>query len=183
MPKSILTFIVRRETFPNEEDADHATTSMIDAAKGWNKLRGEVPQFKRVFGESDVVFQIVYKDKVDGQHRTLARSFFPGSKDCTIYVTAKAFENPFRLSLVYIFNHELGHVLGLRHEFAPEEEKEYPSVILGDRNDDSVMNDMNHFTDPSQIKIHDLDLQYMSELYKFENHQVYNRLRIEDKVP
>ena len=68
---------------------------------------------------------------------TLARAFFPNTEDLnTVFVYKKAFDSDTVRYQANIFAHELGHAIGLRHEFAPEE-GDY--VLFGPRNPNSVM--------------------------------------------
>ncbi len=68
---------------------------------------------------------------------TLARAFFPNTKDLnTMFVYKRAFDQDTVNFQVNIFAHELGHVLGFRHEFAPQEGG---AVLFGPRNPSSVM--------------------------------------------
>lgn len=70
---------------------------------------------------------------------TLARAFFPdaGRHDLLLYPTL--FEQPFD-EQVETMAHELGHVFGLRHFFAPVAETEWASEIFGTHNQFSIMN-------------------------------------------
>ena len=177
---SVIEYIVRAETFPKEH-ATHVAKSFDDAAEGWNeKLDGVGPRFKRTHISEAAVCEVVYKVKADDSKRdTLASAFFPGSEDPVVYVYPKALEDGFRDCMVNVFYHELGHVLGLRHEFALEREKHYHSVVVGQRNKLSVMN---YFPHPNQLQIHDLDVELVKELYNLKESS-YNGLPITDKVP
>ena len=68
---------------------------------------------------------------------TLARGFFPNTEDLnTLFVYKRAFDTDTVNFQSNIFAHELGHILGLRHEFAPQEGD---TVLFGERNPSSVM--------------------------------------------
>ena len=68
---------------------------------------------------------------------TLARGFFPNTEDLnTLFVYKRAFDADTVNFQSNIFAHELGHILGLRHEFAPQEGG---AVLFGERNPSSVM--------------------------------------------
>lgn len=74
------------------------------------------------------------------QGNVFAEAFFPNEDDLSyLNVYSAAFQPGTVQYLKNIFLHELGHVLGFRHEFAPELEKEEECVQLGPRNPLSVM--------------------------------------------
>jgi hypothetical protein len=72
----------------------------------------------------------------------LASAYFPNRKGLNfVFVYSLAFQPDFRNGLWKIFTHELGHVLGLRHEFAMDPERfEGNAVQIGKANPLSVMN-------------------------------------------
>ncbi len=52
---------------------------------------------------------------------TLARAFFPNAEDLnTVFVYKRAFDPDTVNYQSNIFAHEVGHIIGLRHEFAPQ---------------------------------------------------------------
>ncbi|MCJ1425707.1 hypothetical protein MMC29_003607 [Sticta canariensis] len=70
---------------------------------------------------------------------TLAQAFFPNTEDLnTVFVYKRAYDPDTVNYQANIFSHELGHALGLRHEFAPQETNE-KSVLFGQLNPFSVM--------------------------------------------
>ncbi|MBA1203196.1 matrix metalloproteinase-11 [Pseudomonas capeferrum] len=87
-------------------------------------------------------FQIVIQEieRCDAQGAcVLASAFFPdpGRHDLVIYPTL------FKQDLaeqVETIAHELGHVFGLRHWFAPQHEAAFPSIPYGSRKRVSIMN-------------------------------------------
>jgi hypothetical protein len=175
VPGSYLTFFVDSSSFRSMNDATHVATSVVAAAKQWNELGGKVPYFGQVDKISAAVFRIRYTDKpeVDNGKTYFAKAFLPGDTP-TVYVYKSSFENDYRDYLENIFCHELGHILGARHGFAPE--KEPPCQVLGDRHLDSVMNYPNH---PSKLAIHASDARDMKRLYELTDAQ-YNGYPIED---
>ena len=83
------------------------------------------------------------------QGNLVARAFFPNANDLNnITVYKRAFDADTKPSMWRFFLHELGHVLGLRHEFAmdpqpgtsPPVPKEGGAIQLGPRDPLSVMN-------------------------------------------
>lgn len=68
---------------------------------------------------------------------TLAEAFFPNTKLSNyLFVYSRVLEIDVRANMANVFEHELGHVLGLRHEFAAEEGD---FVLFGELNPASVM--------------------------------------------
>ena len=86
-------------------------------------------------------FQIVIQDveRCNVMGCVLASAFFPdaGRHDLVIYPTL--FKQD-RNEQIETLIHELGHVFGLRHWFAPQKEKDNPSVPFGSQSPVSIMN-------------------------------------------
>ena len=181
---SIIRYIVRTGTFPSDVHAKHAAECLEKAGNEWNDKLGDIgPRFEPVSDYDAAVCELMYKARMEGpdgpDSDPLASAFFPDSEERIVYVYAKAFEDGFRDSMTNVFYHELGHVLGLRHEFAPEREKKCGSVCIGPRNESSVMN---YFLHPSQLRIHDLDVRSVKEFYNITMNQ-HNGLPIRDYIP
>ncbi|KAB8067158.1 hypothetical protein BDV29DRAFT_200650 [Aspergillus leporis] len=120
--------------YPTSDQALYAASMLNKAAITWNDVKPG-PEFKWVSNLEEAAFVLAYGGDAGS---TLARAFFPNDKDLNVlYVYKKAFEPGNINFMTNIFLHELGHVLGLRHEFAPE--KEGGTVQLGPRNPKSVM--------------------------------------------
>ena len=64
--------------------------------------------------------------------------------------------------MVNIFCHEVGHILGLRHEFAAIREATEPSVQWGPGNPESVMD---YCRNPLEMAVHELDVTLITALY------------------
>jgi hypothetical protein len=129
---------VKFATFANgyatSDQAQYAATMLRKAAMAWTDLELGV-KFVWTDDIEDAAFVLGYGGDAG---TTLARAFFPNEQDLNmLYVYKSAFE-PGKINYMKnIFLHELGHVLGLRHEFAPE--REGGTVQLGIRNKQSVM--------------------------------------------
>jgi len=120
--------------YPSPDHATYAAYRLNEAAQEWNGLSLGI-EFQWVTNLEDAAFVLTYGG--DGGD-TLASAFFPNEDDLSVlYVYKKAFESGIMNHMTNIFLHELGHVLGLRHEFAPEVES--ASVQIGPRNPHSVM--------------------------------------------
>lgn len=132
-----VNFAVYAGGWPTYNHAIFAAYRLNEAATTWNSLNLGV-KFTWVSALEDACFVLGYGG--DGGD-TLARAFFPNSRDLNnMYVYLKAFQSGYVNYLYNVFLHELGHVLGLRHEFAPEKEQgSGPLVVWGIRNPLSVM--------------------------------------------
>ncbi|KAJ5358314.1 catalytic domain-containingprotein [Penicillium cataractarum] len=131
--------------YPTRDHALLAAYKLNDAANRWNDLGLRV-KFKWVSRLEEAAFVLAYGGNGGS---TIARAFEPNTNDLnTLFVYQKAFEPGIINSMYNVFLHELGHVLGLRHEFAPEKEGSDPSVQIGPRNPLSVMS----YTFPPQIQ-------------------------------
>lgn len=120
--------------YPTPNHAIYAAQRLMDAADDWNS-RSVGPKFKWVDKWEDAEFALAYGG--DGGS-TYAMAFFPNGNDLnTLFVYKLAFQNDKVGYMSNIFAHELGHALGLRHEFAPE--REGGVVQVGPRNPNSVM--------------------------------------------
>lgn len=69
----------------------------------------------------------------------LASAFFPDAGRHTLNIYPTMFEQSPQEQMETMA-HELGHVFGLRHFFAPEAETPWPSVIFGDHEPFTIMN-------------------------------------------
>jgi hypothetical protein len=86
-------------------------------------------------------FEIVVKknDDCDPQGCVLAQAFFPDGGRHQLYVFPKMFGQS-KKEQVDTLTHEIGHVFGLRHFFAPDQETRWPSEIFGEHKPFSIMN-------------------------------------------
>ncbi|OQO07397.1 hypothetical protein B0A48_07094 [Cryoendolithus antarcticus] len=101
--------------YPKLEDAVYAARQLNCAALYWNSLEVGVT-FKWVGRLADAEFVLGYGGD---QGNTVARAFFPNANDLNnLFVYKRAFDSDTKPAMWRFFLHELGHVLGLRHEFA-----------------------------------------------------------------
>ncbi|KAF7679589.1 catalytic domain-containingprotein [Alternaria burnsii] len=168
-----VNFAVYAGGWPSNNHAIFAAYRLNQAATTWNSLNLGVT-FKWVGVLEDACFVLGYGGNGGD---TLARAFFPNSKDLNnMYVYLKAFQSGYVNYLYNVFLHELGHVLGLRHEFAPEREGAGPLVVWGIRNPLSVMS----YTFPPQLQPSDrIDTK---SFYAYTGTTIRN-VRIQDFLP
>lgn len=106
-------------------------------------------------------FEIVveHHESCTPQGCTLARAFFPDAGRHQLIVFPTMFEQSHK-EQVDTMSHEIGHVFGLRHFFAPESEIRWPSVIFGEQKPFSIMN----YGDDSELTL--ADQRDLKSLYK-----------------
>ena len=114
-----LQYFVQTEGFPSPDKAQKAASTFQAAADSWNELNLGVT-ITKTDDQDSANFYLVYQANptVGPGSRTLARAFFPHEVDQDVVVFQKGFEPAGLAVLKNIFQHEIGHILGLRHEFA-----------------------------------------------------------------
>ncbi|KAH0569267.1 hypothetical protein GP486_000023 [Trichoglossum hirsutum] len=168
--KSKLTYVVDTESFPSYADAETAKRALECAADQWN--RKEVAVTFHLTGPNErAAFVLKY---AKGPDNILATAFFPDSNDRTLYVYELAFLEEIRDKMANVFLHELGHILGLRHEFAGRTEHDNPSAQVSPGDPRSVMgyfNDLN-------FEIQDSDVRGLQYLYSLEGDSLFKGFRV-----
>jgi hypothetical protein len=126
---------------------------MNRAITGWGDAAPV--RFKEDADNSDFDVVMRRNDECDAQGCVLAQGFFPDGGRHKLYVYPKMFVQTDK-EQVETLEHEIGHVFGLRHFFAPDQETEWPSEIFGKNRAFSIMNygDKSHLTktDRSDLK-------------------------------
>lgn len=179
---STITFKVNWDSFRDcPQYARHAADSLVRASEEWN--RGDFGvRFEKVTGNKSAVFQLVYSKRHRRDRNRLADAFFPGDsrgkQRLRVYALAFSRKHGCYDWLSNIFCHELGHILGLRHSFAPEREPHKPAVLFGTHNDSSVMNYFDHL---SQMCIQETDYTEVRDFYNSRGN--YDGFEFVDRVP
>lgn len=167
---SVINFAAYAGGYPAAGDAVFAAQQLNKAALYWNSLDVGVT-FKWVGTLADAEFVLGY---AGDQGNLVARAFFPNGNDLNnLTVYKRAFDSDLKPVMWRYFLHELGHVLGLRHEFAmdtkygedpskPLELKEDGAILIGARDLLSVMNYR-----PEAPMITQDDIKYTKIFYDF----------------
>ncbi|KAI0109206.1 hypothetical protein GGR51DRAFT_513059 [Nemania sp. FL0031] len=164
---STVYFVVCDESFKDPSLAKRVRDEPLRAINMWG---GIGVTFKEARREEKATFQIKYEDSLPGSTRKVyACSFFPQTTPGTLFVFGLALETANIGYLANILAHEIGHILGLRHEFAADAvwkgssaTREPGSVLWGKENDSSVMN---YFPDLKQYSVQDHDRQELRDFY------------------
>jgi hypothetical protein len=158
---SVINCATYAEGYPAPGDAIYAAKCLIEAAEIWNSIKVGVT-FKWVPNIEDAAFVLAYGGVLN---TVLASAFFPsGSPLETMYVYEYGFDKTEHTSkrgkftnygiMKNAFVHELGHVLGLRHEFAMKPETfEGGAIVIGTANAESVMS----YVFPPQLQKSDIE--------------------------
>lgn len=162
---SVINFATSADGYPTPADAVYAANQLIAAADEWNSYKIGV-RFNWVANVDDAAFVLAYGGEQD---TVLASAFFPNAKPLnTLLVYKYGFDKNVQDGgwtnysiLKNVFLHELGHVLGLRHEFAMDANRyEGGAFRLGQTNELSVMS----YNFPP--KIQDTDIVDTRAFYK-----------------
>ncbi|KIL93690.1 hypothetical protein FAVG1_02250 [Fusarium avenaceum] len=171
-----LQYFVAVETFPSPSVAQTAAKEFQAAAESWNELELGV-SISATADQDASNFSLVYKvNTLKSEMGTLARAFFPHETNEDVIVFKLALGPQYLPILKNIFQHEIGHILGLRHEFAIEKEGS-GAVQIFEKNQKSVMS----YNFPP--KIQDSDRQQITEFYKLANGYMIDNSPITDFQP
>jgi len=135
---SVVKWAAKSTGWPSREHSIVAANRLKQATEEWNSHNIGV-QFEWVDDIEQACFILQY-DNTPGN--TLASAFFPNEALLNaLNVYPKAFESTEVGILKDVFLHELGHVLGFRHEFALEKSWRFEggAVPFGEPNCKSVM--------------------------------------------
>ncbi|RFN43883.1 putative matrix metalloproteinase-11 protein [Fusarium flagelliforme] len=159
VPGSVVKWAAWVKGFRSQADADYAAQQMNVAAQAWNDANIGVT-FEWVPEAKDATFVLTHGGAMGS---VLAEAFFPNSQDLNyVFVYSYAFTKDWKKSMSNVFAHELGHVLGLRHEFAIGDVRDRmtasregkDAVRIDAPNEKSVMN---YRAEPPEIQQSDID--------------------------
>lgn len=133
-PGSTVNLAVYALGWPSENHAYFVANQLAAAASVWNNTGANV-KFGFTTNIDDAAYLAVYGGENPGVY---AETVFPNSNELSgIWVYSLSFSTSAINYLVNILTHELGHTLGLRHEFAQQEG--FGEVQWGPKNPNSVM--------------------------------------------
>lgn len=120
-PGFALTYCVLKSTFPTAEDYDQAKVAMAAAGEDWEEACGVDFEHKPDLDDSPtttppgVLFTVRY---LDAGGTFIAAAFFPNDPPARrrILIDPSFFSPDLAFDRVGVLRHELGHVLGFRHE-------------------------------------------------------------------
>jgi len=102
----------------------------------------------------------MHKEDCDNTGCVLASSFFPGAGQNIFYIYPTMLQQTHK-EQVETFEHEIGHIFGLRHFFANISEKKWKSELFGTDTAFSIMN----YGDKSHLKAKDIaDLKRLYQM-------------------
>lgn len=182
---SILTYTIDTESFPTIADAAQVKEAMQKAIDVWGDVWRDVDvSFKYLEVDYDGSATFVVRYCPDECETTYAMAFFPDKLPRKS--PGKLFVYELGLSqgtyLANIFAHEIGHIMGLRHEFADEKHKEgrgFRCVLFGKKNPPSIMN---YHEDLENLQVTAQDCSELKAFYAYEGER-YKGLPIHDYDP
>jgi hypothetical protein len=159
----VLTYVICTETFPNPDDAVFNTNQLTKAISMWGSIGVTFKQVKR---DSAANFRVVYRNlPVSGETNVLASAFLPNNgspEDRTLHIYRLAFTEKHVNNQANFLAHEVGHILGFRHEFSMEKEGTYWSTTWKNRSPNSVME---YYSDSSLWRVQQQDLEELKSFY------------------
>ncbi|KAK1254556.1 hypothetical protein MKX08_008551 [Trichoderma sp. CBMAI-0020] len=159
---SEIFYVICTESFETPGAAALVSAAMTEAISMWGNVTDVV--FREVGRDSPATFRIKYKESHNSHDDVYAMSFPPKESASSLVVYQPALEDSISSYLANILAHELGHILGLRHEFALQKERGLHSVRFGSENHQSVMN---YFGHPSKLQVGQQDREELAAFYAY----------------
>ena len=130
----VVNLAVYEQGWPTSGHGQYAAAQLYRAAQAWNDIGAKI-KFGFTTDINKATYLMVYGGNNGGVY---AMAEFPSAKELSgIYVYSLSFSANAVNNLVNILAHELGHTLGLRHEFATREGR--GQIQWGPANPTSVM--------------------------------------------
>lgn len=179
----VLTYAVLKDTFASEEDYDLVVAATAEATGDWEHVCGVDFEHKSEWddgagpaGQQPLFLILGYDSGGD----FIAMSFFPYHPEYRrrIYLDPVFFQD-IGYDKVGILRHELGHMLGWRHEHirsgapavCPDEVLD-GTIAWGEYDPQSVMHYFCGGMGTREMEISDLDAQYARAIYGPPDHEV-----------
>jgi len=158
---SRLTWTMHSDTFPTKELADYSREQFNLAIKDWGIKGIDFRYVSETDKDShETTFGVKYCHDEHGG--TVAKAFFPVEARSDVVVYPLAFNEKQKPFMRNNFSHEIGHIFGLRHEFAPKEHSQEEAFKYGPNNEESVMNYNEHHAPIIQ----ETDRAWLQKLYE-----------------
>lgn len=149
------------EGWPTSEHGQYAAAQLYKAAQAWNDIGARV-KFDFTTDVNKATYLMVYGGDNGGVY---AMAEFPSNKYLSsIFVYSLSFAADSINYMTNILTHELGHTLGLRHEFADKEGQ--GDILWGVKNPNSVMS----YKFPPTIQ--SSDEEYFKSLYDYSGDDI-----------
>ncbi|KAI1106916.1 hypothetical protein F4804DRAFT_353871 [Jackrogersella minutella] len=131
-PGSTPKYSIDQNSFPSQKFPCFMANEMVKAIVMWNNPG---VKSKLIPSNERASFRVKYHNEAT----KLAVSFFPQTVAGILHVCEPALHDQNIPRLAKILAHEIGHILGLRHEFAGDQETWDQSIFLGSPNPKSVL--------------------------------------------
>ena len=181
----VLHYFVQEESFTSPDQARSAAKTFQEAADTWNELElGVVIQ--ETTDQNRANFYLAYKPNptVGPGRNTLARAFFPHEVDQDVIVFSRAFDASAKPILKNICQHEIGHILGLRHEFAITGDDKKDIKPEGEGAIQFLTNNYNSIMSYNfPPKLQDSDREQVTQFYKLSNGYMIGGSPVTDYQP
>lgn len=120
-PGVVLSYHIRRETFTDAEYAE-VRSSVVSATEAWMSTCGV--EFRHLVdldgnvAQREITPTLFHVRKLDSGGQFIAAAFFPNdpANRRRVFIDPSFFEPNLSFDRVGVLRHELGHVLGFRHE-------------------------------------------------------------------